>query len=416
MYQTYKPSGKVSWVCLPLLCILLFLLIPAVSFIYIFIMRHSPSVILNGVLYLAAVFLIALFGSRVYLRPGKVRNLQLAGLSAVLAGITFFYMMFACYYLLSAGDSSPERLAGLLLDPAGLLEAWKGLIEKGFLISTVKGKPLFTLRGGFFIAVMAAVLLLTIIALVIVYVDVAWFPFCEASKKWAASRTIYLEYIENKEVFIQKLAFGDTSPLRQLDVLREVNCSHCEAELYITDQNSDFYITLENKKKAQGGTGADGTVKFEEDEIMQLLRLDRETGEILLAKAASGPEQASARIVTEESAKSKIMIYIRMAAAAIVQIALSALCFVEDDSVQKFMSNGLVGYYMIISLVINLLSLIGCFVKEDVILKNEGSVSFDETRRYQVEKQDSPAGYKVYYAAMALTSILILLFSIRRKL
>lgn len=48
MYQTYKPSGKVSWVFFPMLLLLLLLVIPSVSYINIYVSRLSPSVIADG--------------------------------------------------------------------------------------------------------------------------------------------------------------------------------------------------------------------------------------------------------------------------------------------------------------------------------------------------------------------------------
>lgn len=83
MYQTYKPSGKVSWVFFPVLLLFLLIFIPSVSFIYVYILCHSPSVIVNGILYLAALYLIALLGNRGCIRLGKLRNLKLAGLSGL---------------------------------------------------------------------------------------------------------------------------------------------------------------------------------------------------------------------------------------------------------------------------------------------------------------------------------------------
>lgn len=409
MYQTYKPSGKVSWVFFPMLLLLLLLVIPSVSYIYIYVSRLSPSVIADGILYLIALYLIALFGSRVCIRIGKVRNIKLAALSGLLAGSSMFYMMSACSYLFSTGASFPERLPPLLLQPETLFAAWKGLIRDGFAVTTVKGLHLFTLKGGFLITAAVILFLLTVIVLAVVYADVAWVPFCEASKKWAASKTIYLEYIEDKDTFIKKLAFGDVSPLQQLEVLRSVNISHSEAELYIADQNSDFYVTIQNKKKIEGKTDADGSVKFEEEEIAELLKLDSQTGRILLSRASASPEQASAKIITEESGRKKALQVVRMIAAAGIQLALLVLYYMDLDVMREFFSSGVALFYMIINLLVFSLSLLGCFIKEDVMMKNDDQFYFNETQRYQVKRWDSPLSHKIYYGVMVLTSFLLII-------
>lgn len=412
MYQTYKPSGKVSMVFFPLLVIFLFLFIPSVSFIFVFAAWYCPSIILDGVLYLITVFLIALFGNRVCIRIGKVRNLILAGLSGVLAGITFFYMLPACSNLLAAGTPSPKKLFQLMCEPQGIYQGWNALIEKGLSITTVKGTHLFTLRGGFFIGAAVILLLLTIIVLALIYVDASWIPFCEASGKWAASRTIYLEYIENKELFIKKAAFGDMSLLEELDVLKGINCSHSEAELYFSPEQADYYITIDNKKKKEE-KGKDGEVKFEDETLLELQKLDSRTGEIMMSKVSLAPEQASAAVITYESGSKKMLTIIRMVFAACIQIGLLVLCFNQSDGTQDFFSNGLVSFYMLITVITHSLSLLGCLVKEDVMVKNEEQLYFDETKRYQVERRSSPLIFKIYYGLMLLTSILILTFCIR---
>lgn len=408
MYQTYKPSGKVSWVFFPMLLLFLLLFIPSVSFIYVYILCHSPSVIVNGILYLAALYLIALLGNRGCIRLGKLRNLKLAGLSGVLAGVSFFYMMAVCYYSYLTGAFLPEKLFYMGIRPGELLEAWKGLIETGFTVSTLKGGQLFTLRGGFLIALMAILFLLTALAFIIVFMDAVWFPFCEASKKWTVDQTIYMEYIENKDLFIKKLCFGDTSLLKQLDVLKDINCSHSEAVLYITDRKSDFYVTIVNKKKKEGETEKDGTVKYEEEDIAELLKLDYQTGKILLTKAASSPEQASARVVTQASAKHKILTLIRMAAAACIQLGLLVLCYKKVDFMQELFSSGVIWFYILITLFVHLFSLLGCFIKEDVMVKTENQLYFKETKRYQVERKDAPLWHKIYYIIMILTGLILL--------
>lgn len=416
MYQTYKPSGKVSWIFFPLLLLFLFLVIPAVSFIYVFILKYSPSVIVNGILYLILLFLLALIGNRICIRIGKVRNLKLAGLSAILAGVFLFYMLLSCYQLFKTGTSSPEELYKLLLRPGDLLEAWNGLVQKGFAVTTIKGLRLFTLKGGFLIAAMVILLLLTIFVLMAIYVDTACFPFCEASKKWAVSKTIYMEYIEDKELFIKKLAFGDASLLQQLDVLKSVNSSHSEAELFITDQNSDFYITIENKKKVEGKTAADGSVKYEDEEIAELLKLDCNTGRILLSRASSAPEQASAKVITKESGKDKALSFVRMTAAIGIQLGLLVLYFMDLEAMREFFSNGIVLFYMIVNLFFFSISLLGCFIKEDVMIKDEEQLYFNDTKRYQIERFDSPLIHKIYYGFMVLTSLLLLILCLRRNM
>lgn len=416
MYQTYKPSGKVSFVFFPILLLFLFLVIPSISFIYVYIFQHNPSIIVNGILYLFVLYLLALFGNRVCIRIGKVRNLKLAVLSGLLAGAALLYMMFACYHLFTTGDSSPERLFQTALHPGNLLESWNGLLQKGVAVTTVKGLQLFTLKGGFLIAVMIVLLLLTVAVLAITYADAAWFPFCEASKRWTVSKTIYLEYIEDKDTFIKKLAFGDVSLLTQLDVLKGVNCSHSEAELYITDKNSDFYITIENKKKIEGKTEADGTVKFKDEEIVELLKLDCQTGRILLSRAAAAPAQASAKVITEESKRNNAQSLIRMVTAAGIQLGLLVLYFLDLDAMQEFFSSGIVLFYLIINLCVFSLSLLGCFIKEDVMVKSEDQVYYNETKRYQMERFDSPLSHKIYYSIMVLTSILLLILYLGRNL
>lgn len=416
MYQTYKPSGKISWIFFPLLLLFLFLIIPSVSFLYVFALYYNPSILFNIILYLLAVYLLALFGSRVCIRPGKVRNPMAAGFSGVLAGALFHYMMFASYYLFTMGESSPNKLLELAFQPISLLGAWKRMIETGFPITTLKGVQLFTLKGGFFIAAVVILLILTVCVLIVVYVDVSWFPFCETSKKWAVSKKIYLEYIEDKDLFIKKLAFGDASLLQQLEVLKGVNCNYSEAELYITDNNSDFYITIVNKRRKEGKTDKDGEAEYEGEELTDMLKLDSRTGEILLARAAIGPEQPGAKIVTQETGKSKAMVYIRMAAASCIQLGLIYFSFMKQETVRELLTNGLVWYYMLITLIIHSLSLLSCFSKEDVMVKKEEGLYFDDTKRYQIERQTAPLGYKIYHGLMAATSVLILVLCIKENM
>lgn len=416
MYQTYKPSGKVSWLFFPLMLLFLFLVIPSVSYLYAFVLWHSPSFIINAILYLFVLYVLALFGNRVCIRMGKVRNPVLAGFGGVLAGVFLFYTMFACYSFVAAGEASPEHLLRLLLHPGDLPAAWNGLIQEGFTLTTLKGLRLFTLKGGFFIAFMGLALLLTMFVLAAIYFDAAWYPFCETLKKWTASRTIYMEYIQDRDIFIKKLSFGDSSQLQQLDVLKSINCSHSEAELYFSEDGSAFYITIENKKKIEGKTEADGTLKFEDEEVVELLKLDSQTGRILMSKASAAPEQASARVVTEENGRQKALALVRMLLASGIQIGFLVLYFLDLDAMQGFFSSRVALCYMIINLVVFSVGLIGCFVKEDVMIKKEEQLYFNETKRYQMERFDSPLGHKIYYSIMVLTSILLVILCLGRNL
>lgn len=416
MYQTYKPSGKVSWLFFPLMLLFLFLVIPSVSYLYAFVLRHSPSFIINAILYLFVLYVLALFGNRVCIRMGKVRNPALAGFGGILAGVFLFYMMFACYFFMAAGEASPEHLLRLLLHPGDLLVAWNGLIHEGFTLTTLKGLRLFTLKGGFLIAFMGLVLLLTMFVLAAIYFDAAWYPFCETLKKWTASRTIYMEYIQDRDTFIKKLSFGDSSQLQQLEVLKSINCSHSEAELYFAEDGSAFYITIENKKKIEGKTEADGAFKFEDEDVVELLKLDGQTGRILMSKASAAPEQASARVVTEENGRQKVISLFRMILASGIQLGFLVLYFLDLDAMQGFFSSRVALCYMIINLVVFSVGLIGCFVKEDVMIKKEEQLYFNETKRYQMERFDSPLGHKIYYSIMVLTSILLVVLCLGRNL
>lgn len=419
MHEVYKPSGKVSFLFMPVYAAMLFVA-ALTAFICIFCIHFSPYSVFDAAILVFVTAAAGKYGALWCVNAGKIRNPAFSVISGLFLAIFYWYMLVVFYlpvknvFILKSFyflDENPlEFLQVFRLQE--LLKALSILKHNGAGITGRKGNIFFTMPGTACIVILSILCIITAIYFMLEFYEAACYPFCETSGKWFRETVLSFYPPDNKELFLSKLLLGDFTVIYYLEPLYEVNVNYYKIYLFTNNLKDKFYISLsymENSGKLDKKTGQ---MVFSENILATYLSIDNNTGRGLLAREHAMPEDATARIVTDKTKKSEVR---WLAFNWVIGILAIILCvfaiFKLGSSLPEFLFKGGFFYIALIFL-INAVRFIHSMQKETVIESTEDRYIYDGTKKHLSREIKTPVMFKLFYLFMMVSAIALFVLCI----
>ena len=344
---------------------------------------------------------------------GKVRHPVFSAISGIILGLFYWYFIIILYmpvksmfimksfYLL---NEPPARLLRIFHFKE-FASAFSTLKNNGAVITGKRGEVYFTMPGNVCIIMLIILCIVSVIFFASEFYKNSGRPFCETSGKWMKKIVFTSSVPEDDELFISKLLLGDCTVLSSLEPLYEVNTHHCKISLYTSSFNDKFYISLsymENRGKLDTKTGK---TKFKENELVEYLGIDNNTGRSLLTRNWYKPEDASAIVVTDESKRKAARLIIFNWVIGILAILLCVFAIYKiGDGLQEFLFKG--GFfYIALIFFANAARFMRTMQKEMVITSTEEKYEYEGTKKFLSKETEAPAILKLFYLFMMVSAI-----------
>lgn len=412
MNHVYKPSGKISFLFLPVFLIILFI-IAICAFACVFIIHFSPYSLFDAIIFTFAIIKIAKYSALYCVRAGKVRNPGFSAVSGIISGLSYWYFFVIFYlpvksmftmksfYLLNESPSKILQMFGF----KELTNAFSMLKNNGVLITGKRGEGFFTVPGNICIIIFMVSCIVSLIFFALEFYKYSHKPFCETSGKWMKKIVFTSSVPEDAELFITKLLLGDCKMLTYLEPLYEINVDHYKISLYTSSLNDKFFVSLSYMENSGKLDTKSGKTKFNENELIEYLGIDNDTGRSLLTRSRYGLEDASVIVVTDQSKrKATRWIFFNF----IIGILAILLCvfaiFKLGDGVQEFLFKG--GFfYIALIFFANAARFIRTMQKEMVITSTEDKYEYEGTKKFLSKEAEAPAILKLFYLFMMASAI-----------
>lgn len=419
MHQVYKPSGKVSFLFVPVYAVMLFMA-ALTAFICIFCIHFSPYSVFDTAILIFVTAVTGRYGALWCIKAGKVRNPVFSVLSGLFLTIFYWYML-VLFYLPVKNIFKLKSFYFLNKKPSRFLQALKFkellktfsiLKHNGAGITGRKGNVFFTMPGTACIIILFILCIITAIYFMLEFHQAACYPFCEVSGKWFNETVLSFCPPDNKELFLSKLLLGDFTVLYYLEPLHEVNVNYYKIYLFTNSIKNKFYISvsyMENSGKLDKKTGK---ALFNEDILTTYLAIDNNTGRGLLAGKHSMQEDTAVRIVTDATRKSEVKWLVFNWVTGILAIGLCVFAmFKLGSSLQEFLFKGGFFYIALIFLA-NAVRFIHSLQKETVIESTEDRYIYDGTKKHLSRKIKTPVMFKLFYLFMMASAIALFVLCI----
>lgn len=366
MVKIYQPSGKLSLRFLPELFLTALCVVFPCSLAYHWLSGLPVRKLLCFSYLLCAAVMEYLAQFRV-VRKGKVRNTRVAVIAAILLSLEFAVLVILQDFWFYQQTRN--------LWPVGAWDFLQFIYTFGsrllpkFLILFI---PAAVWMGAGFVAS-------------------AKKPFCEACNRWAAEHTILCETSMDETTLLQQMFLCDTSFFHTLRRLQKANANHLELTLWEAGNQTVFYLTIESKTAK---IGRRGNCRYASKELVRYLMIDREIGKMLLSLEQSS-QPVSARVIHPTKS-------LRYVFSDFLQNMASLLFLLLMFGQLKSRFNGMAPIsffvvYGVLLCVMSLLSLIGCFLHENVI-RTSGDDSDGKTVWHaDIETKDSNIFEKLFY-------------------
>ncbi len=412
MNHVYKPSGKISFLFFPVFVIMLFIM-AICAFVCIFCIHFSPYFLFDAFIFIFATIKIVTYSAIFCVRAGKVRNTVFSAISGIILGAFYWYFLIIFYmpvknmftiksfYLLNG------NLQGILqiFHFKELASTFSILKNNGASITGRRGGPFFTIPGNICIIILIILCIISVIFFASEFYLNSHSPFCETSGQWMKKIVFTSSVPENNELFITRLLLGDCKVLAYLEPLYEVNTDHCKISLYTSSFKDKFYVSLsymENSGKLDTKTGK---TLFNENELVEYLKIDNDTGRSLLARSRYKPEDASVIVMTDKSKRKTAGWIVFNWVTGILAILLYVFAIYKiGDGLQEFLFKG--GFfYIALIFFANAIRFIHTMQKEMVITSTEDKYEYEGTKKYLSKETGAPAILKLFYLFMMASAI-----------
>lgn len=366
MVKIYQPSGKRSLRFLPELFLTALCVVFPCSLAYHWL-SGLPVRKLLCFSYLLCAAVMEYLAQFSVVRKGKVRNTRVATVAAILLSLEFAVLVVWQDFWslqLTMGLWLGERWPFLQF-----IHAFGSRLLPKFLIMFI---PAAVWMGAGFVAA-------------------AKRPFCEASNRWATEHTILCETSMDAASLLQQMLLGDTSFFYTLRRLQRVNTDHLELTLWEAGNQTVFYLTIESKTAK---IGRRGYCRYASKELVRYLMIDREIGKMLLSLEQAG-QPVSARVIHPTKS-------FRYVFSDFLQNIASLLFLLLMFMQLKSRFNGMVpiSFFVVYGVLLcgmSLLSLIGCFLHENVIRTSEDDSDGKMVWHDDIETKDSSIFEKLFY-------------------
>lgn len=378
MNRFYQPSGKISAWVFPYFLVCASGIVPMLAFGYTFLIHFFYSTKGTVFFFLMAVIAMESICQYFVVKKGKVRNRKTAAFTAFL--LSAFFVLFSGASGFVAYGVRDELWFSALQFLTVLV-----FLEAGFLMEASK-------------------------------------PFCEVSKTWAKEITILFELPEDTDALVRKLLTCDDS---LFDGLKRISADHAQADrrrlqniagghllfrLWVTEGESDYYLTVV-KKRAKQGRG--GRIHYSDEELTRWLVVKREIGRRLLTWSQMQEEQpVLPRVSVRKGLFGK---RVKSVIQALVSLGLMAVMFLLlNCRIAVQMPAAVMISYGITVCLLSSMSLIGCFIKETVIeldALEPGEAGWEHGA--EMVTADSGIAVKLYYLVLVAGSVFYLVLVVR---
>ena len=411
MNQVYRPSGKVSFLFVPVF-IVMFLITALSALVCIFCIHFSPYTLFDILIFVFLSKWAAQYGALWCVKYGKVRNPVFSALSGLLFAVLYWYFLIIFYFPVKTMFAIKsfywlnEPLLNFLhiFRFKELHKAFLVFKNNGAAVTGRKGDVLFTVQGTAGVVILSIFCVITLVYFAMEFYENSCYPFCEKSGKWMKEIIFACSMPEDSELFLSKLLLGGLSVLYYLEPLYEVNVSYCKVSLFTNNIKDKFYISLSYMENNGSTDKKTGKTVFDEKVLVKYLLIDKDTGNSLLMGKAVRPGDAGVLVVTDETErKAKAW----MAFNWIIGILAISLCvfaiFKMGDDLPEFLFRG--GFFYIVFIFfINAARFIHSLQKEMVINSTEDRYQYDGTKKYLVKEKSLPAMFKLFYLFMMFSA------------
>lgn len=412
MNHVYKPSGKISILYLPVFLIMLFIM-AICAFVCVFIMHFSPYSLFDAIIFIFAIIKIAKYSAFCCVRTGKVRNPGFSAISGIILGLSYWYF-FVILYLPTKSMFNMKSFCLLDESTSGILQvfsfreltnAFSMLKNNGALITGKRGEVFFTMPGNISIIILIVSCIVSLILFASEFYKNSRTPFCETSGKWMKKIVFTISVPEDDELFIKKLLLGDCKVLTYLEPLYEVNVDHFKISLYISSLNNKFFVSLSYMGSSGKVDTKSGKTKFNENELVEYLGIDNDTGRSLLTRSRYKPEDASVIVVTDQSKrKAARWIFFNWIIGILAILLCAFAIFKLGDGLQEFLFKG--GFfYIALIFFVNAARFIRIMQKEMVITSTEDKYEYDGTKKFLSKEARPPVILKLFYLFMMASAV-----------
>lgn len=412
MNHVYKPSGKISFLFFPVFIFMIFIM-AICAFVCIFCIHFSPYSLFDAVIFIFATIKIAKYSAIFCVMAGKIRNTVFSAISGIILGIFYwyfliiFYMPFKNMFDMKSFYLLNENLQGILriFHFKELSNAFSVLKRNGAVITGKRGEILFTMPGNICIIILVILCIVSLIFFTSGFYTNSRKPFCETSGRWMKKIVFTSSVPEDDELFITRLLLGDCKVLASLEPLYEVNVEHCKISLYTSPLKDKFYISLSFMGISGKLDTKTGKTKFNENELVEYLEIDNDTGHQLLTKSRYKPEDASAIVITDESKIKTARLIVFNWITGILAILLCVFAIYKiGDGLQEFLFKG--GFfYIALIFFANAIRFMRTMQKEMVITSTEDKYEYEGTKKHLSKETEAPAILKLFYLFMMVSAI-----------
>ncbi len=412
MNHVYKPSGKISLLFFPVYIITLFIM-AICAFVCIFCIHFLTYSLFDAIIFIFAAIGTARYSALCCVKAGKVRNPVFSAISGIILGLSYWYFIIIFYlpvksmFIMKSFHLLNEPLPGILkvFHFKELTNALTMLKNNGAAITGKRGGVYFTMPGNICIIILIISCIISIIFFASEFYKNSRKPFCETSGKWMRKFIFTSSVPEDDELFISRLLLGDCTMLSYLEPLHEVNVGHFKISLYTSSLNDKFYVSLSYMENSGRLDKKTGKTKFNENELIEYLEIDNDTGRSLLTRSRYKPEDASVIVVTDESKRKAFRWIIFNWIIGILAILLCVLAiFKLGDGLQEFLFKG--GFfYIALIFFVNAARFIRTLQKEMVITSTEDKYEYEGTKKFLSKETEAPAILKLFYLFMMASAI-----------
>lgn len=377
MSRTYRPSGKVSALFVPVYALAL-LLTAVCAFVCVFGIRFSPYTVFDAVICFFMTKGVAKYGASFTVRCGRVRNPRFAAISGL--GVALWYeCLLAVWYM--RGEESP-----------------------GLAVTGKSGTVLFVLPETAAAALGVVLGIAAAIWITVEFRRAGEYPFFERSGKWARETVLVRCKPEDEAQCREALLRGESGLLTRLLPLYELNTNHWKLSLFSDGGRESFFVSVSRMESTGEVDRRSGKPTFEETALITYLEIEGAVGNALLLHR-SDKEDAAVRVVTDESKRRAGWRLVYNALFSVIFIAFGAYCLFQMDKSElaEFLERGGFFYFALLFLG-NAVRFIRSFEKERVF--ESAGLSYG-AKRYLTTETTEPAAFKLFYLFLMLAGAVL---------
>jgi len=280
MAHYYKPSGRFS--PLSFLYLLLFscTVFPLLAFAYAYAIWYIPFIYISFLFTAGFGFSIGVITNLGVVRLGKVRNVAVAGILAVLASLAALYFHWAVWLDLVISEAGEELgILNLVQRPDVLFELIASVNETGiwgFGDSTISGVLLSIVWVVEFLIVTGVAIFLSFPS--------ATAPFCEETNKWFDEIKIApFQILGEPQGIVSALESGNDEIFNEIEKVIDAEKESHSKFVVFSSEVGDNYLMIENERATLNDKNE---LEFKTEEVIEYISISNDLKKKLIELGA----------------------------------------------------------------------------------------------------------------------------------